>query len=151
MDPIEWQECNNCGIELIDSQHRDILALINSLRDHIGTRNRVEVEQVLNRLISTVIGHFEFEEQLMAGSGYGYLNAHKRLHDRFIERLVKYSQRFDAGECIVEELTTFLEQWVEHHMRDDRDFCSDVAAEMNAPKKREQGWFARTFGGKEKE
>ncbi len=148
MAHIEWRESYTCGIELIDDQHKEIISLVNRVDDAVATRDREEVGRVLNRLVSVVINHFEFEEELMAQSGYGFLKAHKKLHDRFIEKLVTFTQRYDAGECIVEEVRPFLESWIEHHIDEDRDYCEDVAAEMNAPAQQKKGWFARTFGGK---
>jgi hemerythrin len=146
MAHIEWLDSFTCNIELIDEQHKEILDHINQLDGATATRDREAVGRVLNLLVSAVISHFEFEEELMAQSGYGYLKAHKKLHDRFIERLVVFTQRYDAGECIVEEISPFLESWIAHHIIEDRDFCQGIASEINGPQ-RKPGWFSRTFGG----
>lgn len=147
MAHFEWHDGYNCGIELIDGQHQEIVNLVNQLDDVAAKRDREAVGQILNRLVSVVIQHFEFEEELMTQSGHGYLKAHKKLHDRFIERLVNFTQRFDSGECVVEEIAPFLRGWLPHHINEDKDFCAGVAAELNGPKKKDKGWFSRTFGG----
>ncbi len=148
MAHIEWLESYSCGIELIDDQHKEIISLVNRLGDSVATQDRDEMGEVLNRLVSVVINHFEFEEELMEQSGYGYLKAHKKLHDRFVEKLVTFTQRYDAGECIIEEIRPFMQNWVSHHISEDRDYCQEVAAELNASQSNKKGWFARTFGTK---
>lgn len=144
---IEWLDRYNCHIDTIDGQHREIFNLINQLADAAADRDREVVGRLLSEIISIVIRHFEFEEQLMDASGFGHLNAHKKLHNRSVEKLLTFSQRFDAGECIIEEFHPFLSEWFAHHMEDDKDYCVNAAAEMNAAPGKKKGWFARTFGG----
>lgn len=147
MAHIDWLDRYQCNIDIIDEQHLNILKLINELDDVITDRNREVVGQLLSEIITTVISHFEFEEELMAASGFGHLKAHKKLHDRSVEKLVNFSQRYDTGECIIEEFHPFLQEWFTHHMDEDKDYCVSAAAEMNAPQNKKKGWFDRTFGG----
>ncbi len=146
MAHIDWLESHYCHIDIIDEQHIHILKLINQLDDTLSSRDREKVGHVLNQIVSTIISHFEFEEELMAASGYGHLKAHKRLHDRFAEKLLSFAQRYDNGECIVEEFHPFLQEWFRHHIEEDKDYCLSAAAEMNAGQTKKKGWFARTFG-----
>lgn len=148
MARIEWNESYTCNIELIDEQHREILGFINQLDDAITQRDRDTVGLILNDMVSAIINHFEFEEELMAQSGYGHLNAHKKLHDRFIEKLTQYTQRYDSGECIVEEIQPFLVTWFPHHTDEDKDYSAGVADELNDGARKKKGWFSRTFGSK---
>lgn len=147
MAHIDWLDSYNFHIDIIDEQHIGILNLINQLDDAVGSRCREKVGPVLNEIVAAITSHFEFEEELMSASGYGHLGAHKKLHDRFIGRLVDFAQRYDSGECIIEEFHPFLQVWFGRHMEEDKDFCLNAAAEMNAPQKRKKGWFGRTFGG----
>lgn len=146
MAHIEWLDSYTCNIEIIDEQHQKILSLINRLDDLIAGRDRAAIGLVLDELVSVIIGHFEFEEELMGESGYGHLKAHKKLHDRFIAKLVAYTQQYDTGECIVDAIHPFLEKWFAHHMDEDKDYCMDVAAEMHESPEKKKGWFSRTFG-----
>lgn len=146
MAHIEWLDHYTCNVELIDEQHRNLLILINRLDDIIPSRDRDAVGLVLNELVSATIDHFEFEEKLMASSGYGHLNAHKKLHDLFIKKLTRYTQHYDTGECIVDAIHPFLVKWFSHHIDEDKDYCAGVAAEMNESSNKKKGWFTRTFG-----
>ena len=145
MAHLEWLPSYTCNIEIIDEQHMHILELINQLDDLIPTKDRSAVGQVLNDLVSTIINHFEFEEELMGKSGYGHLKAHTTLHNRFTAKLVAYTQQYDTGECIIDAIHPFLVKWFPYHIEEDKDYCSDVAAEMN-PEQNKKGWFSRTFG-----
>lgn len=146
MTHIQWRDSYNFHIDSIDEQHREIVRQINALDDAVAGRDREAVGRVLNALVSCVITHFEFEEELMAASGHGFLKAHKRLHDRFIERLLDYSHRFDRGECIIEEFHPFLLDWFARHIEEDKDYGISAAAEMNAPAAPKKGWLSRAFG-----
>lgn len=156
MARIEWLDSHYCNIDTIDEQHINILKLINELDQAAANRDREKVGHVLNDIVATIISHFEFEEELMSASGYGHLKAHKKLHDRFVEKLVNFAQRYDAGECIIDEFHPFLQEWFHRHIEEDRDYCLSAAAEMNASTEKEKsekdkGWFARTFGSKDKD
>ncbi|MEN8169874.1 MAG: bacteriohemerythrin [Pseudomonadota bacterium] len=146
MAHIEWLDSYTCNIELLDGQHQKILSLINRLDDLVASKDRDAIGQVLNELVSVIIDHFEFEEELLGQTGYGHLKAHKKLHDRFVTKLFAYTQQYDTGECIIDAIHPFLEKWFVHHMEEDKDFCADVAAEMNEAQKKKKGWFSRTFG-----
>lgn len=147
MAHIDWLDNHYCNIDTIDEQHINILKFINQLDDAATARDRERVGRILSTLLAAIMSHFEFEEELMGASGYGHLKAHKKLHDRFVAKLAEFSQRYDNGDCIIDDFLPFLQEWFHHHIEEDKDYCLSAAAEMNAPLKKKKGWFARTFGG----
>jgi len=149
MAHLQWLDSYRIHIDMIDQQHLQLMRLINKLDDAVTGRDREAVGQVLNELTSAVLNHFEFEEKLMAETGHGHLKAHKKLHDRFTEKLVNFAHLFDGGECIIEEFHPFLLEWFARHIEEDKDYGVTAAAEMNAPSDKKPGWLRRTFGKKE--
>ena len=70
MERIEWTADLNLGIDVIDSQHRNIVDYINQLTEAIETQQDHEVLSVLEQLASYTIDHFVFEEELLEKAGY---------------------------------------------------------------------------------
>lgn len=151
MTSIQIEESDITGIGVIDDQHTEILELVGGLAKiaHCGDRERIC--KSINRIVTHTLAHFEFEEELMEQAGYPYINVHKRLHDHFIERLAGFTQRFDAGEQNVIELSQFLGGWLRSHFaHEDRDYSPQVLMEMHGLTDKEQlnnkgSWFSRTL------
>ncbi len=131
MTHIRWNERFDTGIEIIDLQHRKIVSMINDL--HISSiQNEMDiVSDILRRMREYIVEHFSFEEELMIAAQYRYTHAHIQLHQRFLERLDHMSQRHLSGEHISKELSTFLTNWLTHHIgHEDQDYVADVSLIM---------------------
>ncbi len=151
MTAMQLDEADLTGIGVIDDQHDQILELVAQLGVVAKSGEREQIEQSITRIVSHTLAHFEFEEELMQQSGYPFLKVHKRLHDHFIQRLASYTQRFDNGENIADELGQFLSSWLRSHFsHEDKDYSPQVLAEMqglasDVASADNQGWFSRTF------
>lgn len=151
MSTLQLQPADLTGIGVIDDQHEEILALIGSLGTAALAEGRDSIGQIINRIVSHTLDHFEFEEELMEQAGYPFIKVHKRLHDHFIQRLAGYTQRFDAGENVVGELQQFLNSWLRSHFsHEDRDYSPQVLAEMQGlstqiSRASNEGWLSRTL------
>ncbi len=147
--PLETADLT--GIGVIDDQHQQIFALIDTLGEMARGDEREQTGEAINRIVSHTLAHFEFEEELMEQVAYPFLKVHKRLHDHFIQRLAGYTQRFDAGEDIAVELEQFLSSWLRSHFaHEDKDYSPQVLAEMQGLTNEtaiadNEGWFSRTL------
>jgi len=139
------------GIGVIDDQHQGILELVAILGEASANATREHIGNIINRIVSHTLAHFEFEEELMEQAGYPFLKVHKRLHDHFIQRLAGYTQRFDGGEEIALELQQFLGSWLHSHFtHEDKDYGPQVVAEMRGLTDESaavdnSSWFSRTL------
>ena len=149
MSFLIWQDDLNTGIEVIDSQHRRIVEMINHLHTmHSGTQ-RMVVGEVIDELVDYTLSHFAFEEALMEDAGYTFCHAHKRVHEVFTKRVAEYRMRFSAGEDVTDELKTMLSRWLFNHIRsDDRAYADSVKQHLNrfAREHQQGGWLKRTMG-----
>ena len=149
MAPITWQESLDTDIDVIDTQHRRILAMINEL-DHVQSGGDHEaVMAVIDELIDYTLSHFAFEEALMEDAGYTFARAHKRIHDIFAKRVQEYRARAAAGEDVGSELRSLLSRWLFNHIRtDDAHYVGAVKQRMNAlvQDTGEGGWLRRSLG-----
>ena len=144
MAHIQWSSDLNTDIQVIDNQHRRILDYINKLDDISESKDKAEIEKVLNELVDYTLSHFAFEESLMEEAGYPFINGHKRVHELFVKRVSDFQQRFKMGEDINSELLTVLKSWLINHIRsDDNDYVALVQKNMTQGDNKD-GWIARS-------
>jgi len=140
------------GIEVIDDQHGEILDLVNGLSALSGAHEHPQTAATIDQVVSLTLNHFAFEEELMEQVGYPFLKVHRRLHDHFIQRLAGYTQRFDAGENVIDELVGFMSDWLRNHfIQEDKDYSPHILAEMGCATEHprlasNEGWWGRLWG-----
>lgn len=145
---LVWQEDLDTGIQVIDSQHKRIVEMINQLHDAQAQHDRELLGNVIEELVDYTISHFAFEETLLEDSGYQFTRAHKKVHELFIKRVSDYRMRFEAGEDVAEELKGLLGRWLFNHIRnDDANYVASVKAGMQDLTRDQShgGWLSRSM------
>ncbi len=143
---LEWTRDLDTGIEVIDTQHRQIVDYINQLHDVRATRNRRVIGKIIEDTVEYTVSHFGFEEALIEDAGYPFARPHKRVHELFVKRVSEYKARFNDGEDIAEELHGLLSRWLfSHILNDDAAYVPAVQASLAKFDKRgrKQGMFSR--------
>lgn len=146
MSFIVWDSSLSVGIDIIDEQHKQIIDSINKLDKVIKSRDSLdsytdELQIVINDLINYTVIHFNFEEEMLEKANYQFFNAHKKAHDSFAGRVLKYQERLLAGEDVAKELVHELKTWLLNHIkREDKDYAKSVGKLING-----QGWFKKFF------
>ncbi|WP_430392270.1 bacteriohemerythrin [Dyella sp. 20L07] len=144
MAALQWSDDLNTGIDVIDKQHRRIIAIANALEEAHQRGDREAMNEVMDELVDYTLSHFTFEEALMEDAGYEFTRAHKRLHEIFVARVQQCRLRFRAGEDIAGELKSMLSRWLFQHIRND-DWAYVEAVKRNMLRltsdTREGGWL----------
>lgn len=121
-NPCEFTEEYLTGITLIDEEHRELFRIVEKAH-HIVKSYSVadsydEVVQILNELKGYAAEHFQDEEEYMASICYDGLEAQKRAHASFVEKLE--SMDFDKIDSdpqqYMESLIEFLLGWLVQHI-----------------------------------
>lgn len=149
MAHLVWTDDLNTGIDVIDDQHRQIVALINQLYDARQSHNRALVGEVIDGLVEYTISHFAFEESMMEDVNYEFVRPHKKVHELFVRRVADFQTRFKQGEEVSDELHGLLARWLFNHIRhDDAAYVTAVKkdAQQLVQNKEEGGWLARSLG-----
>ena len=128
---IAWNSKLDTGIDVIDDQHRRIVAYVNQLEAARLAGDRVVVGQVIEQLVDYTQSHFGFEEAMMEQANYKFLKPHQKVHELFIKRVTAFTVRAAKGEDIAEELQGTLSTWLINHIgSEDRDYAVPVKQMM---------------------
>jgi len=117
---MQWDNSLEIGINIIDQQHKEIIAYINQLHDVVavsGGRDINAISEVLAGLISYTETHFAYEEELLDNLNYPFTSDHKKIHQAFGQRMRDYQERFLVGEDVVEPLLVELQSWLRNHIQ----------------------------------
>jgi len=148
---IVWHTIFSVNSEIIDTQHKMLIDLINQLYDAIKHQtntstiedifnnevsdqtNNNTIEDMLNCLIDYTIIHFSFEENLMKKHNFPERETveHKKAHEKFTQFILAEQKKLKSSDDTVigEEVLDFLKDWLLNHiMKVDRklgDFLSE--------------------------
>jgi hemerythrin len=118
-----WNSSLETGHELIDNQHKQLVAAVNKLLDACRSgRGAAEVASTMDFLTGYTIKHFADEEKLQKQYDYPDYLAHKRLHDDFKVVVGDLTKRLiDRGptEEIIEEVNASIGDWLVNHIKGD--------------------------------
>jgi len=123
MKLIGWTERFNVNIEEIDSQHQEIINLINELTIVPKDENIFIVHKCLVKLRKYAHFHFSCEEKYLQSLSPEAKTRHLKQHAYFIEKVVFFTDKAKVGKQVeIEELLSFLRTWVVEHITED-DQC----------------------------
>jgi hemerythrin len=116
-----WKSIYSVGDESIDSQHKQILALISDLHTAIEENGGFTgLEEPLDRLVAYTMTHFRNEEHVMKACSFPDFQNHKALHDQMRRRTEELRKNITL--VTPADLLRFLKDWWTNHIRTD-DQC----------------------------
>ena len=115
---ITWSENLSVNIREIDSQHKELVKLINEMHDAMSEGKGKDVlEKVLTRLIDYTKMHFSGEERLMETHRYAGYVTHKAEHEKLTKQVMEISNRMKEGKTVITiEVMNFLKEWLSKHI-----------------------------------
>ena len=119
---FEWSKEFETGFETIDSQHYELVKIINNLMKLTLSYDANKIDQLesTKKMLSEyMITHFQTEEDLMNEYSIdpGFIKSHVDLHNEFIEHVQDYSlDSSDLSKKIAEEMIEYLIRWLAYHI-----------------------------------
>ena len=99
---VELEDRLRLNIPEIDSQHEELIDLVNRLHEGlIGGADRAARDGLLSQLLEGMRSHCAYEERLMLRYDYPGYQAHKSEHDRLTQNLVDLINRYRNGELVL--------------------------------------------------
>jgi hemerythrin len=120
---IRWNDDYSIGVQRIDSHHRRLFEISNSVLDLMDRDCPAgEVTDSLGLLLDYARFHFGEEETLMVRYKYGDTSSHRAQHARLLAQLEEIRAAVASGIGYKKsEVLTFLQDWiVAHTLSDDR-------------------------------
>ena len=124
-DPFTFTDKFKTGISLVDDEHRHLFEIIKQTNDLIHEdllHDKYDrIMHLLAELKDYTEFHFKDEEDLMTRIGYPEIEAQKRAHSAFIERLVEINvdglDEIDNNQqAYLLDLVDFLVSWLSNHI-----------------------------------
>jgi hemerythrin len=118
---VEWSDDLSVGVEMIDSQHKELIRAVNRLTEAMWEgKGSEETGKLLSFLADYVVTHFGSEERLMVTHKYPKYEAHKEAHDRFTKDFLRMKSQYDQGEITTSLAIKVLDdtwEWLRTHIR----------------------------------
>ncbi|RJQ49951.1 MAG: hemerythrin [Nitrospiraceae bacterium] len=134
---MKWTEDLSVGIEIIDTQHKELFTRINDLVDAIRSHTcKYKISDVVKFLDDYIVFHFGEEEKYMLERGYPEYEQHRKQHEKFMgnfaylkEELMKLEGGKKPGsyDLSVETNQVVVDWILEHIAKLDKRFGKFIA------------------------
>jgi hemerythrin len=131
---IKWTSALETGVDLFDSQHKELVRIINTLYNSIKNNEGNQIlERTLNELVEYTVFHFNAEEKAFANHGYTNKHDHVKSHDKLKAAVGQFLANYKQGkEVIGFNLMSFLQDWLKNHiMHEDKLYGKHLGPKMN--------------------
>lgn len=121
-NPCEFTDEYRTGIALIDEEHKELFRITAKANDlvryGVTQEGVVEVLKILKELKQYTAEHFQDEEEYMESIHYEGLEAQKRAHETFIDRLDTIDEEAlkNDTQTYLQSLIEFLLGWLINHI-----------------------------------
>ena len=119
MSLINWRDEFSIGIDAIDHEHREMIALINDLDVAMQEQaSHGAVVATLGEILVRIAAHFALEEKIMRNAAYTGYSVHKQDHELILDSLLNVIDAVDDdGHYDRDALSRILDAWFSEHFR----------------------------------
>ena len=113
-----WKKSYEIGIAEIDTQHRNLVGIINELSDAMmNQKGYTVVPHILEKLVDYIQFHFTTEEEIMRETKYPALDEHCQEHLAMTTKVIEFKRDYAKNhEINVVEVLNFLCDWLKEHI-----------------------------------
>lgn len=117
---IVWAEHLSVGNGLIDSDHKNLIVVVNSLEQAIGTRNREAMEKASELLDTYMAIHFRNEEKIAEAINYPFVQ-NRIEHRQLIHEMRHMIKNLESNlghwpDSLLDRYSRFLSNWMTDHI-----------------------------------
>ncbi len=119
MPLMEWTDKLSVGVPSIDSQHKKLVSMANTLYDAMKAGHGKEIlDETLAGLINFTVTHFKYEEKLFAQTGYPATAPHLKQHEDLTKQVLAIQEKMKKGVSFAQsmEVMEFLKNWLTNHI-----------------------------------
>ena len=118
MELIEWSDSFSVGNVLMDAHHRVFFEMIKEFSQLEDKNNQDAIKPRIEFLIEYAAMHLGAEEKLMRQANYPGHDAHKAIHDAFVQELLSIKESFDKDPTSIaaDNLLKIMQDWLVTHI-----------------------------------
>lgn len=131
MPQIQWNAELSVGVEMIDTQHKELIRIANVLIKSVSLGlDRNVVDDTIKKLREYTVYHFSCEEELMEEIRYPGRSDQVVEHNRLKAEVKAYQRQLYLQEDITaEDILDFVKGWLlDHILNFDRDLARFIHA-----------------------
>ena len=117
---ITWTDSLAIGIDLIDEQHKHLVALTNELYQacRLGGEELDSVfKSTMSNMVDYVRFHFTCEQAMLQRVKYPNFVDHKKEHDSLVKTVLESTKNYGDGKKFVPNtFVRFLKDWIVSHI-----------------------------------
>ena len=120
MPLMTWSDKLSVGVEVFDSDHKRLVAMVNELFDAVNAgKGKDALGRVLDGLVTYTKTHFAREEEYFKKHGYPDMAAHMKEHHDLATQVLEVQKKWNAGQNAVlsMEVLNFLKNWLLQHIQ----------------------------------
>ena len=116
---INWEEKYSVGFEEIDTQHKNLVEMINELHNSFTQGKADELaKDIIDEMIKYTDYHFKTEEKYFKKHNYSEIKKHMEQHKGFVAQVTSFQKDFIARKVtITYDLMNFLRDWLLNHIQ----------------------------------
>jgi hemerythrin len=116
---IEWKSEFSLGVPQVDTEHKDLIDLINRLHQAAQSReHNATIVDFLEKLYAGAARHFAHEELMMQARRYTAYEAHRTDHQRLLNEVATMIVEYKDGALNnTEDMATRLYDWFCIHFK----------------------------------
>jgi len=129
-----WDDSYSVGSEIVDSQHKGLVAMTNELfrcRNRKGAAADVAFLRAVKKALEYAKTHFSTEEKYMVETNYPDMDAHIEEHKTFVTDILKIVREFDQDNAKPINLARFLKNWLLNHIALTDKRCAPYFSKCN--------------------
>lgn len=116
MSFISWKDNEATKVSEVDSQHQDIILLINQLHELLPSDEKETKSKKLYELLTVLDNHFSTEEKLMKENKFENTFSHVQEHEKMRKKLIKYKNDFNSDKVDLNlEFLLSVKNWFHNH------------------------------------
>jgi hemerythrin len=120
MPLLAWTDKLSVGVNVLDEDHKRLVAMVNQLYDAMQAgHGKDSLSPILDGLIQYTKMHFAREEKFFAQTSYPAAVAHKQEHDKLTHQVQDIQGKYASGAttALSLEVMQFLKNWLVQHIQ----------------------------------
>ncbi len=120
-----WREQLSVGNDVIDTDHKYLVDLINRVEEVLKTKNKTALPEVLESLSKYALVHFAREEKIAQAAGYVSVPQLSQSHELLTKQLEEVKQEMllvqeDWSSAAIDHFVRLIRRWlIDHVIKED--------------------------------